>query len=111
MSSNDRPIRGSIYHDAPARYAAPTPWARRDSALVRLAADQQQVFDGHAEQALDALVQVLEWHRPWMHWEQVFDPIYIGDRFEGQGCRSCNWLSPNECPTATIICDTLGIPA
>lgn len=65
-------------------------------------------FDYDTQRSGQALLSVLAWHTPWRHWEQVFRPTYVGDRFLGGGCRSCGpGMYP--CLTVRAIGDALHI--
>lgn len=106
------PIVGSIYQDsAPDRLATPdVPEAYTDT-LARLEQWQSAAFDLRMENTALALLDILRLHSPWMFWDQIYEPYYIGDRFVGQGCRSCDWKSPNICPTVEIISRLVGVSA
>lgn len=104
----DRLIVGSIYQDeAPGRRTPAPESDLRTRLLARLKVSSG--WDSDHERAIKALLEVMDWHRPWQHWEQVFDPTYIGDRYRGVGCRSCDWMSENDCPTVQAIAKEFGI--
>lgn len=37
-----------------------------------------EAFDRDAELAVDALIEVMEWRKPWQFWTQMFRPTYVG---------------------------------
>lgn len=95
---------GSIYQDASDSRRTPAPESpTRTRLLAKIAAARIATWDSEQENALDALIAVLGWHRPWQIWKQVFKPTYIGDRYLGTGCRSCNWRAASDCPTVLAI--------
>lgn len=104
-------VAGRLYRDDdghPHAEAQLEPWDLRDRALAVLREDLEMVFDSADERRIRALLDVLDWHRPWMRWEQVFAPRYVGSRFLGQGCRSCG-PGKTECGTARAVAAALGI--
>jgi hypothetical protein len=101
---------GTIYHEtAPGRWAPAPQWELRDRLTAKLTQAKDTAWDTEHERAAAALLDVLDWHRPWQRWEQVFDPTYIGDRYLGTGCRSCNWSAATPCPTVQAIATAFGI--
>lgn len=95
---------GSIYQDSSASRYQPAPESpTRAVLLAKIAAARVVAWDSEQENALDALLAALDWHRPWQIWQQVFKPNYIGDRYLGAGCRSCNWRAASDCPTVLAI--------
>ncbi|HDH5422528.1 TPA: hypothetical protein PIH69_002947 [Staphylococcus aureus] len=97
-------IVGSIYQGGAEGRRAPAPESpTRTVLLAKIAAARIVAWDSEQENALDALLAVLDWHRPTQIWKQVFKPTYIGDRYLGVGCRSCNWRAASDCPTVRAI--------
>lgn len=97
-------IVGSIYQDGAAGRRTPAPESpTRTALLAKIAATRIATWDSEQENALDALLAVLDWHRPTQIWKQVFKSTYIGDRYLGVGCRSCNWRAASDCPTVRAI--------
>jgi hypothetical protein len=95
---------GSIYQDSSANRSTPAPESpTRTRLLAKISAARIAAWDSEQENALDALIAVLDWHRPWQLWKQVFKPTYIGDRYLGVGCRSCDWRAASDCPTVRAI--------
>lgn len=98
---------GRVYQDGDSLRVTPAPQSDIQNALrARLTRDTP--WDTETERALAALLDVLGWHKPWQHWEQVFRPTYIGDRYLGTGCRSCG-PGMTDCPTVTAIASHYGI--
>lgn len=97
-------IVGSIYQDGAEGRRTPAPESpTRTALLAKIAAARIAAWDSEQENALDALLAVLDWHRPSQIWKQIFKPTYIGDRYLGVGCRSCNWRAASDCPTVRAI--------
>lgn len=103
-------IVGSIYQDSAAGRYTPVPISpAREKLIVKLTAAREAASDSDQERSVTALLEVLDWHRPWQIWRQTFAPTYIGDRYQGVGCRSCNWSSASDCPTVRAIAASFGI--
>jgi len=102
---------GSIYQDGETAGMATDPerWEMRDAAVSLLQEALDGVFDRDDERRIRALLEVLDWHKPWMQWEQVFAPYYAGTRFHGQGCRTCGLVGKRPCSTVLAVTAALGI--
>jgi hypothetical protein len=101
---------GRIYHDGELDRMTLEPLVPSDLRVrltERLAATGQ--WDREDEAAFVALRAVMDWHIPWRHWEQIFKPTYIGTRYLGVGCRSCDWRSERDCPTVVAIATAFNI--
>lgn len=103
-------IIGSIYQDTAAGRYTPAPVSpTRERLIAKITTARAAAWDLEQEQSLTALLEVLDWHRPWQIWRQTFAPTYIGDRYHGVGCRSCDWAAATDCPTVRAIATAFGV--
>lgn len=103
-------IVGSIYQDtAPGRYTPAPASPARERLIAKITDARTAAWDSDQERSFDALLEVLDCHRPWQIWRQTFAPTYIGDRYHGVGCRSCDWSSATDCPTVRAIARSFGV--
>lgn len=107
------PKIGRVYADddpvSQNRPDRPEPSLMRKAILLKLEQMKAAAFDRDAEQAFDALEEVMKWHQPWQFWTQVFRPTYIGERYDGAGCRSCGPSPSRDCMTVRGIAQGLRI--
>lgn len=104
------PVRiGTILKDGEEYPVAPEPSSLRLALLARLRETKAAAFDQDAEQMASALLSVMDWHEPWVHFEQIFRPTYLGTRYLGPGCRTCGTMPMADCLTVQTIAQHLGV--
>ena len=102
---------GKVYSDEELKafgVILPEPSLMGMAVWMKLQEMKDAVWDRDAEMCVDALLEVIEWHKPWQHWEQVFRPTYVGTRYLGPGCRTCGPM-PGDCMTVRGIAMKLGV--
>lgn len=78
--------------------------------ILNRLSEMHQAADESTEQLVQAMISVLDYHRPWRREVHVIEnSVHAGEQHVIAGCRSCSWSYRTDCPTVMAVAHKLGL--